>query len=88
MNNLTKVRRIAIIDLGSNTARVVVMNAMPGYAYRLEDEIREVVRLRQGMTSHGLSDEAMTRALFTLRLFRRFCYSLGVERGSLDGERL
>lgn len=51
--------RIAIIDLGSNTARVIVMNAVPGYAYRLEDEIREVVRLRQGITRHGLSDEAM-----------------------------
>ncbi len=79
MNNLTQARRVAIIDLGSNTARVVVMNAMPGYAYRLEDEIREVVRLRQGMTRQGLSDEAMSRALFTLRLFRRFCHSLGVE---------
>ncbi len=72
-------QRIAIIDLGSNTARVVVMNAVPGYAYRLEDEIREVVRLRQGMTSRGLSEEAMTRAIFTLRLFKRFCNSLGVE---------
>ncbi len=72
-------QRIAIIDLGSNTARAIVMNAIPGYAYRLEDEIREVVRLRQGMTRYGLSDEAMTRALFTLRLFTRFCRSLGVE---------
>jgi len=72
-------QRIAIIDLGSNTARVIVMNAIPGYAYRLEDEIREVVRLRQGMTRHGLSDDAMTRALFTLRLFTRFCRSLKVE---------
>lgn len=72
-------QRIAIIDLGSNTARVVVMSAIPGYAYRLEDEIREVVRLRQGMTQRGLTEEAMTRALFTLRLFKRFCNSLGVE---------
>ncbi len=76
---VAKPHRIAIIDLGSNTARVVVVNATPGYAYRLEDEIREVVRLRQGMTKRGLSDEAMTRALFTLRLFTRFCNSLGVD---------
>ena len=76
MNTL---RRIAIIDLGSNTARVVVMSATAGYAYRLEDEIREVVRLRQGMTAHGLSDEAMARAFFTLRLFKRFCDSLNVD---------
>ena len=66
-------RHIAIIDLGSNTARVVIMATVAGYAHNLEDEIREVVRLRQGMTKHGLSQDAMTRGLFTLRLFKRFC---------------
>ena len=66
-------QHVAIIDLGSNTARVVVMNATPGHAYRLEDEIREVVRLRQGMTDEGLSAEAMQRGFATLRLFKRFC---------------
>lgn len=77
--NSTKPRRIAIIDMGSNTARVIVMSAVAGYTYRLEDEIREVVRLRQGMTHQGLSDEAMARAIFTLRLFKRFCDSLNVD---------
>ena len=46
--------RIAVIDLGSNTARLVVFAARPGYCFRLEDEIREVVRLRQGMNAKGL----------------------------------
>ena len=72
-------QRIAVIDLGSNTARLVVMSAVPGHAYHLDDEIREVVRLRQGMTDRGLSDEAMTRALVTLRLFKRFCDSTHVD---------
>lgn len=72
-------KRYAVIDLGSNTARLVVMSAIPGYAYRLEDEIREVVRLRQGFTAEGLSHEAMARALFTLRLFKRFCDSYPVD---------
>ncbi len=71
--------RIAIIDLGSNTARMVIMHAIPGYAYRLEDEIREVVRLRKGMTRKGLSSEAIDRALVTLRLFKRFCDSTRVD---------
>ena len=66
-------QRIAIIDLGSNTARLILMSAIPGNAYRLEDEIREVVRLREGMTPQGLSEASMSRALFTLRLFKRFC---------------
>ena len=73
-------RRTAVIDLGSNSARVVVMNFRPGYSYHLEDEVREIVRLREGMTEAGLSDAAMTRGLFTLRLFRRFCDSVGVDR--------
>ncbi len=72
-------QRIAVIDLGSNTARIVVISADPGHAYRLEDEIREVVRLRQGMRASGMAEESMARALFTLRLFKRFCDSYGVD---------
>ena len=72
-------QRIAIIDLGSNTARLVIMSAVPGHAYHLDDEIREVVRLRRGMTDRGLSDEAMARAHVTLRLFKRFCDSTRVD---------
>lgn len=71
----TTPQRIAIIDLGSNTARLIVMEATPGHSYRLVDEIREVVRLRQGMTDEGLSEEAIGRAYSTLRLFSRFCTS-------------
>jgi exopolyphosphatase/guanosine-5'-triphosphate,3'-diphosphate pyrophosphatase len=72
-------QRFAIIDLGSNTARLVLMRAIPGYAFRLEDEIREVVRLRQGMTAEGLHEEAMARGFLTLRLFKRFCNSMKVD---------
>lgn len=71
--------RIAVIDLGANTARLVVLSAIRGYSYRLEDEIREVVRLRQGMTDRGLSEAAMARAFSALRLFKRFCDSTGVD---------
>ncbi|WP_420640965.1 HD domain-containing protein [Candidatus Leptofilum sp.] len=72
-------QRIGIIDLGSNTARLVILRTVPGYAYRLEDEIREVVRLREGMTEAGLSETAVARALFTLRLFKRFCDNYPVD---------
>ncbi len=78
--NTAQPHRTAIIDLGSNTARIVIISARAGYAYYLVDEIREVVRLRQGMTHQGLSEEAMARAIFTLRLFKRFCESLNVEK--------
>ncbi len=71
--------RVAVIDVGSNTARLIVMQSQPGFAYRLVDEIREVVRLRQGMGPGGMSEEAMERGLSTLRLFKRFCDSTGVD---------
>ncbi len=66
-------QRIAVIDLGSNTNRLIIMNTRLGFAYRLEDEVREVVRLRKGMTAAGLSDQAIARGLSTLRLFNDFC---------------
>lgn len=73
------VQRTAIIDLGSNSARAVIMNHTPGRSYHLEDELREIVRLREGMTEEGLSPEAMERGLFTLRVFKRFCDSFKVD---------
>ena len=71
--------RVAIIDLGSNTARLIVMQTIPGYAYRLVDEIREVVRLRKGMTKKGLHQTAVERAFSTLQLFKRFCDATHVD---------
>jgi exopolyphosphatase / guanosine-5'-triphosphate,3'-diphosphate pyrophosphatase len=71
--------RIGVIDLGSNTARLIVMSSIPGYAYRQVDEIREVVRLREGMTAQGLNERAVTRAFSTLKLFKRYCDSSEVD---------
>jgi exopolyphosphatase/guanosine-5'-triphosphate,3'-diphosphate pyrophosphatase len=73
-------QRIAVIDLGSNTNRLIVMNTIPGFVYFLEDEVREVVRLRQGMTARGLSDEAMNRGFSTLRLYKDFCQQTNVNK--------
>ena len=71
--------RIAILDLGSNSARAVVVGYIPGERFHLEDELREIVRLREGMTEQGLSAAAMERGLLTLKLFKRFCDALGVQ---------
>ena len=73
-------QRIAIIDLGSNTNRLIIMETRLGFSYRLVDEVREVVRLRQGMTEAGLSDEAIVRGLSTLRLYKDFCEQTNVSQ--------
>ena len=58
------------MDLGSNTARLVVYAYHPALWYRLEDEIREPVRLGEGLGWRGeLSPAAMDRAAAALKLF-------------------
>lgn len=79
MVNDYKEQHIAVIDLGSNTTRLIVIKAIPGYSFRLEDEIREVVRLRQGLTEEGLNPAAVKRALSTLRLFKKYCENAQVD---------
>jgi exopolyphosphatase/guanosine-5'-triphosphate,3'-diphosphate pyrophosphatase len=73
-------QRVAIIDLGSNTNRLVVLKTQVGYSFRLEDQVREVVRLRQGMTKEGLSEDAFERGFSTMRLFKNFCDSTKVNK--------
>jgi hypothetical protein len=45
--------RIGIIDLGSNTTRLVVMGYTPHHSFRLLDEVRETVRLAEGVGDDG-----------------------------------
>jgi len=75
-----RAQRVAVIDLGSNTNRLVVLNTRVGYSFRLEDQVREVVRLRHGMTEGGLSEDAFERGFSTMRLFKNFCDSTHVSK--------
>jgi exopolyphosphatase/guanosine-5'-triphosphate,3'-diphosphate pyrophosphatase len=72
---LADARRLAVVDLGSNTFRLVVFQYHPGEGpFRLTDEIREPVRLTAGEASSGrLSDAAIGRAWRTARLFAAYC---------------
>ena len=55
-------RATAIIDMGSNSFRLVVYHWMPGGWFRLVDEIREAVRLSEGQTDGRLQPRALARA--------------------------
>ncbi|MEJ2288542.1 MAG: Ppx/GppA phosphatase family protein [Deinococcales bacterium] len=73
-------RSLGIIDLGSNTARLVVLVYRAGYRYRRLDELREVVRLSEGMgASRILRAEPFERGLEALRTFRSYCDAVGIE---------
>lgn len=69
-----------MVDLGSNTFRLVVFHYRPGGPFHLRDEIREVVRLTAGvgMTSGRLHREAVARAVRTARLYSDFCRATGL----------
>ena len=63
--------QVAIIDLGSNTTRMVIYEYERDYSFRLMDEIREVVRLREGMgRTNVLRAAAIQRAVNAMRMFK------------------
>jgi exopolyphosphatase / guanosine-5'-triphosphate,3'-diphosphate pyrophosphatase len=77
--------RLAVIDLGSNSFRLVVFMAGDGW-WKRTDEIYEPVRIGQGLAGTGrLGEEPMERALATLDVFAHFCRATGLDAGAIDG---
>jgi exopolyphosphatase/guanosine-5'-triphosphate,3'-diphosphate pyrophosphatase len=70
-----------VVDLGSNSWRLVVFTYAPGEWWKRTDEIYETVRIGAGLDASGrLSDAAMARGLETLQVFERFCNASGLAR--------
>lgn len=66
--------RIAIIDLGSNSARLIIMKISKSGAYHLIYNQKEGVRLSEGLQdSNVLQPAAMQRGLDTLFSFAHMC---------------
>jgi len=73
-------RRLAVIDLGSNSFRLVVFTWAAGNWWKRTDEIHESVRLGQGLDASGaLQPEKMDLALETIDLYAHFCRASGIE---------
>jgi exopolyphosphatase/guanosine-5'-triphosphate,3'-diphosphate pyrophosphatase len=73
--------KIAIIDLGSNTARLVIANIMDGGYFMVVDELKEPVRLAQDMEIDGyLRPLRMAQTIKTLRTFRTLYESHKVDK--------
>jgi exopolyphosphatase / guanosine-5'-triphosphate,3'-diphosphate pyrophosphatase len=75
------VQRLAVIDMGSNSWRLVVFGYEPGTPWwSLVDEIREAVRIGAGLDENGvLRPDRVDRALHTAAVFSAFCQATGVE---------
>jgi exopolyphosphatase/guanosine-5'-triphosphate,3'-diphosphate pyrophosphatase len=73
-------QRIGIIDLGSNTTRLIVMSYTPHHSFKLVDEVRETVRLAEGADIDGsLQPAPMDRGVAAMKLFHNFCASTDVD---------
>jgi exopolyphosphatase / guanosine-5'-triphosphate,3'-diphosphate pyrophosphatase len=76
--------RLAVIDLGSNSFRLVVFMAGDGW-WKRTDEIYEPVRISEGLIATGRLGEApMERALATLDVFSHFCRASGLGGDAVD----
>ncbi len=77
-------RRSAVIDLGSNSFRLVVYTESEG-AWRRTDEIHEAVRIGEGLAATGeLGEAPMRRALAALDVFWHFCRATGLGPEDVD----
>ena len=73
-------QRLAVIDLGSNSFRLVVFTHTDDW-WKRTDEIYEPVRVGERQELGGpLQRKPMERALETIELFAHFCRATGIER--------
>src|SRR5215210_2291519 len=77
-------RRTAVVDLGSNSFRLVVFTAGDGW-WKRTDEIYEAVRIGEGLAATGrLGEEGMARAQATMEVFAHFCAAADLGPGDVD----
>ena len=73
--------KIGIIDLGSNSARLVIVNLFSDGHFMVVDELKESVRLGQDMDRDGfLKPARVAETIKALKMFRRLCDTAGVTR--------
>ena len=73
--------KIGIIDLGSNSARLVIVELFGDGHFMVVDELKESVRLGQDMERDGfLKPQRVAETIKTLKMFRKLCDASNVDR--------
>jgi len=76
--------QVAVIDLGSNSFRMVVF-AMDGDDWEREHELSSAVRIGEGLLASGrLGEAGMVRGLQALDEFAAACKQTGLGAGEID----
>ncbi len=67
-------KTIGIIDLGSNSARLLLVKVFGNGAYTIVNRVKHMVRLGEhAFETNTLQESAMERTLFVLRSFKEMC---------------
>ena len=73
--------KIGIIDLGSNTARLLIVDMFTDGHFMVVDELKESVRLGQDMDRDGfLKPQRIAETIKTLKMFKKLCDAQSVDR--------
>ncbi len=73
--------KIGIIDLGSNSARLVIVKMLGDGHFMVIDQLKESVRLGKDMERDGfLKPQRIAETIKTLKMFRKLCDAYGIER--------
>lgn len=73
------VRRLGVVDIGSNTIRMVVYERQASGAFRLQDDLRQRVRLGAGLARSGVIEaERLAQATALLERFADYAAGLDV----------
>lgn len=73
--------RVAIIDLGSNTARLLIVEVSENGYFQIIDQLKEAPRLGEGMEVEGfLKPQRIQATIKVLKMFRRLCDVKNIDR--------
>ena len=73
-------KRLAVIDIGTNSIHMVLAEIGKNFSYKIVDRIKEMARLGDGtFTSHRLSQEAIDRGLAVLKRFSLLAKNKGFD---------
>ena len=78
-NNPSPIKKIAAIDLGTNSFHVVVVEIMSDGSFRRIDDLKEMVVLAKEGIGRRLSPEAIDRGLSALQKIKILCDSYQVD---------
>ncbi|MGL5088809.1 MAG: Ppx/GppA phosphatase family protein [Cetobacterium sp.] len=73
-------KRICVIDIGSNSVRMVIYEIAPNKAFIPIEDIKETIRLGEGINDKNeLKEEKINLALKTIQLFKKVCLRNNVD---------